>query len=126
MPDGVKYTPYERRDMEHDESSDTDNDEAPDLEPARFKIQVTALPTSVREAMFIDKVNGNHRWRQALDNKIKRHGSYGTWISALQYIQQHGNINMKSDTKDVTKGDTMKENNSNQTGNDNYSGTESA
>ena len=47
-------------------------------------------------------------------------------ISALQYIQQHGNINMKSDTKDVTKGDTMKENNSNQTGNDNNSRTKSA
>jgi len=96
-PDGVEYTPYEHKDMEHDESSDTDNDEAPELEPARFNFQVTALPTSVQEAMFIDKVNGNHRWRQALDNEIKHHGSYGTRISALRYMQQHGNINMITD-----------------------------
>ena len=94
-PDGVEYPPYERGDMEHDGSSDTDDDEVPDLEPARPSIQGTLhvgkakmhnrVPTSVWEAMLIDKANGNHKWRKALDDEIKWHGSYGSWLSALKW-----------------------------------------
>ena len=109
-PDGVEYPPNERGDIEHDESSDTDDDEVPDLEPAQSSIQGTLhvgkakmqnrVPTSVREAMLIDKANGNHRWKQALDDEIKWHGSYGNQLSALKWQSLAKAANVKNEQED--------------------------
>ena len=91
------------------------------------------VPTSVREAMLIDKANGNHKWKQALDKEIKQHGSYANRLSAQEWKslveatytkENQEEDNKKDDTRNITKEDTMKDNNSNPKGNND--GTESA
>ena len=91
------------------------------------------VPTSPREATLIDKANGNHKWKQALDKEIKRHGSYGNRLSTQEWRslvettytkENQEEDNRKDDTRNITKEDTMKDNNSNPTGNND--GTESA
>ena len=110
-PDGVEYPPYEHGDIEHDESSDTDDDEVPDSGPARPNIPATfhigygkmhkCVPTSTKEAILIDKANGNHKWKQALDDKIKWHGSYGNQLSALKWQLLAKAANVKDEQSDA-------------------------
>ena len=50
--------------------------------------------------MLIDKANGNHKWRQALDNEIKWHGSYGNRLSALKWKSLAEAANAKNEQED--------------------------